>query len=97
MLPKFCHKDSSYIDSSTDFQLYRLMSEGQPVPNVVVNDLLAEAMVQGFESKVKLFYPPLQMMTPTRVGTPKQFCGMLLCMKSCPSLLGLVCAESPTL
>jgi len=32
-------------------QLYRLMSEGQPVPNVVVNDLLAEAMVQGFESK----------------------------------------------
>ena len=39
------------------------MSEGQPVPNVVVNDLLAEAMVQGFESKVKLFYPPLHMMT----------------------------------
>ena len=51
------------------------MSEGQPVPNVVVNDLLAEAMVQGFESKVKLFYPPLQMRTPhpARVGIPEQF------------------------
>ena len=33
-------------------QLYQMMSNGEPVPNEVVDDLLAEAMVKKAESKV---------------------------------------------
>ena len=41
----------------SSFQLYRLMSEGQAVPNNVVDDLLAEAMVAAAE-KSKVKHPP---------------------------------------
>ena len=36
-------------------QLYQMMSNGEPVPNEVVDDLLAEAMVKKAESKVIFF------------------------------------------
>ena len=39
-------------------KIYRLMSEGVPVPNNIIDDLIAEAMVAAAEkSKVKLFSP----------------------------------------
>ena len=34
-------------------QLYQMMANGEAVPNEVVNDLLAEAMVKKAESKVR--------------------------------------------